>query len=59
MKPFDIFSAGELWNGSRFPYGPANIFFFIVGLDAYFSSIPILAFGLLYERVKMERKEKK
>jgi hypothetical protein len=51
-----------LWNcgmNQRFFYGPANIFFIIIGLGIYLSSLPILASGLLYKKVKMGRKEKK
>jgi hypothetical protein len=40
-----------------FLYGPANIFFIIIGFGTYFSSILILASGLLFKRVKMEEKE--
>jgi hypothetical protein len=57
VKPFDIFSAGELHNGSNISLWAANIFFIIIGFGTYFSSIPILASGLLYKRVKMEKKE--
>jgi hypothetical protein len=41
-----------------FLYAPANIFFIIKGFGTYFSSIPILASGLLYKRVKMEERGK-
>jgi len=39
-----------------FLYGPANIFFIIIGFGTYFSSIPILASGLPYKGVEMEKK---
>ena len=42
-----------------FLYAPANILFSIKGFGTYFSSIPILASGLPYKRVKMEQKEEK
>jgi hypothetical protein len=43
----------------RFLPGSANKFFNIRELGAYFSSTSGLASGLLYEWVKMERREKK